>query len=168
MNELWYRQKLMQDPETMSYNKDYDLELDGYHKATGCIDFPKEDWQDWFEYFIGQEPDRFYAYIVRLENGEWIGEVNIHKSGTESWYEMGIVLEAKYRGRGYAVESLKLLLSYAFDNLNAVAVHNDFEDSRDAAIATHLKAGFKEYRRANGFLELLITREDWNRLSDDQ
>ena len=63
---------------------------------------------------------------------------------------------------------MKLLLSYAFDNLNAVAVHNDFEDSRDAAIATHLKAGFREYRRANGILELLITREDWNRLSDDQ
>ena len=59
MNELWYRQKLMQDPETMSYNKDYDLELEGYHKAIGCIDFSKEDWQDWFEYFIGHEPDRF-------------------------------------------------------------------------------------------------------------
>ncbi|MBQ1690249.1 MAG: hypothetical protein II018_03190 [Firmicutes bacterium] len=39
-SELYYRQKLMSDPVTMSYNRGYDLGFDGYHKNTGCIDFP--------------------------------------------------------------------------------------------------------------------------------
>ena len=38
IEELDYRQKIMSDPETMSYNKGYDLDFDGYHKDTGCID----------------------------------------------------------------------------------------------------------------------------------
>ena len=32
------------------------------------------------------------------------------KSDTAPWHEMGIVLDAKFRGQGYAVEALKLLL----------------------------------------------------------
>ncbi len=35
--ELWYRQKIMQDPDTMSYNKGYDLNSHDCDKATGCI-----------------------------------------------------------------------------------------------------------------------------------
>lgn len=31
--ELWYRQKIMQDPDTMRYNRGYDLPFDGYDKA---------------------------------------------------------------------------------------------------------------------------------------
>ena len=76
--ELWYRQKIMQDPDTMCYNKGYDLNFDGYDKLTGCIAFPEKEWAHWYSYFIGQEPVRFYAYIVRESDGEFIGEVNVH------------------------------------------------------------------------------------------
>lgn len=34
--------------------------------------------------------------------------------------EMGIVLEAEFRGQGYAVEALNLLLKYAFVNIKPV------------------------------------------------
>lgn len=159
--ELWYREKIMNDPETMSYNSGYDLDFEGYHKDTGCIDFPENEWREWYDYFIGQEPERFYAYIVRDADGKFLGEVNVHKSQSEPWHEMGIVLEAKYRGKGYAVEALELLLQHAFDEMGVLAVHNDFEDVRDAAVKTHLSAGFKEYKRENGLLELLITKEEW-------
>lgn len=163
LEELWFRQQLMNDPATMSYNKGYNLGFPSYHNETGCIDFPEKEWQEWYNYFVGQEPERFYAYIVCSEDGVFIGEVNAHKNPTEPWYEMGIVVEAKYRGLGYAAEALKLLLSYAFSRLNAEAVHNSFEAVRDAAVRTHLKAGFTEYKRENGILELLITREKWRR-----
>ena len=63
--ELWYRRKMMQDPDTMSYNRGYGLDLEGYDNETGCIAFPEKDWADWYAYFIGQEPERYYAYIVR-------------------------------------------------------------------------------------------------------
>ena len=162
-DELWYRQQLMQDPGTMSYNKGYDLNFAGYDKATGCIDFPREDWADWHAYFVGQEPKRFYAYIIRQSDGAFLGEVNVHRNEDAHWYEMGIVLEAKHRGRGYAADALGLLLRHAFEAMDADAVHNDFEETRTAAVRAHLSAGFSEYRRKNGILELLITREQYFR-----
>lgn len=63
--ELWYRQKIMQDPDTMNYNKGYNMDFDGYDKETGCIAFPEQEWEDWYDYFIEKEPQRFYAYITR-------------------------------------------------------------------------------------------------------
>ncbi|MDE7300012.1 MAG: GNAT family N-acetyltransferase [Lachnospiraceae bacterium] len=161
--ELWYRQKIMQDPDTMSYNRGYDLDFDGYDKATGCIAFPEQKWADWYARFIGQEPRRFYAYIVRESDGEFIGEVNVHRKEDAGWYDMGIVLEAKYRGKGYAADALQLLLQHAFETMDADAVHNDFEEERSAALQIHLSAGFTRCRQENGILELLLTREQYFR-----
>ena len=39
LEELWYREQMMIDPDTMSYNKGY-KEFEGYDKETGCIAFP--------------------------------------------------------------------------------------------------------------------------------
>ncbi len=153
----------MSDPDTMSYNKGFDIDFDGYDKETGCIAFPERKWADWYDYFIGNEPERFYAYVVRESDGEFIGEVNVHKSKDNNWYEMGIVLEAKYRGKGYSGEALWLLLQYAFEDMNAEAVHNDFDEERAAAVKAHLSAGFTEYSRENGIVELLITKEKYFR-----
>jgi len=161
--ELWYRQKIMQDPDTMSYNKGYDLNFDGYDKATGCIAFPKQKWVDWYTYFIEQEPQNFYAYIVREFDEKFIGEVNAHMNVDAGWYEMGIVLEAKYRGKGYAVAALRLLLQHVFEKMGAEAVHNEFEEERSAAVRTHLSAGFTKYRQEDRIVELLITREQYFR-----
>lgn len=159
--ELWYRQKLLKDPETMSYNKGYDIAFNGYEKETGCIAFPEQEWADWYACFVGKEPQRFYAYIVREADGTFMGEVNVRKDEAAFWYEMGIVLEAKYRGKGYGAEALRLLLKHAFEDMNADAVHNVFEAERISAVGTHLSAGFTKYRQENGMLELMISREQY-------
>lgn len=31
LEDLWFYQKMMSDPETMSYNAGWDVEYDGYH-----------------------------------------------------------------------------------------------------------------------------------------
>ena len=159
-DELWYHKQLMEDPATMNYNRGYELPFDGYDPETGCIAFPESEWRNWYDYYIGREPDRFYAYIVR-DDGTFLGEVNVHRSDEHPWYEMGIVIEAKYRGHGYAVPALRLLLHHAFDFLHADAVHNDFEEIRDAAVRAHLSAGFTVCRQENSLLELLITRDQY-------
>lgn len=74
---------------------------------------------------------------------------------------MGIVIEAQYCGKGYALEALQLLLRQAFEVMGADAVHNDFEETRDAAVKTHFAAGFSEYKRENGILELIIRRNQY-------
>lgn len=63
---------------------------------------------------------------------------------------MGIVIEAKYRGNGYAENALKLLLKQAFEVMGAEAVINEFEAARIAAVKTHLSVGFKEIAKRGG------------------
>jgi len=152
--ELEYRRYLISDEETMSYNM-------GYGDNGLCIyDQSPEQVRQWYKNW-NYCSDNFYAYIARNEDNIFIGEVNVHKNSSNIWYEMGIVLEAKYRGYGYAVEALKLLLKYAFEDLEAQAVHNEFEIFRTAAVKTHLAAGFTEYKKENDIIELLITREQY-------
>ena len=76
---------------------------------------------------------------------------------------MGIVLYAPYRGKGYAVPALKLLLERAFVVCGISRIHNDFEVARNeiAAWETHRKAGFKEQGVEDGFLQMMITKEEY-------
>ena len=161
IEELIYRQKIMSQPDTMNYNKGYDISVKEYHKDSGCIDFPESRWSDWYLRMVNNKPNSFYAYIARKEDNAFIGEVNLHWNDNKKWYDMGIVIEAKYRGQGYSVEALNLLIKIAFDEYNGLAVHNDFEITRQAAIATHKKAGFTIVNEVNGIVDLLITKEHY-------
>ena len=54
LEDMWFREKLMADEETMSYN----------HAWGGTIPFPEEDWKDWYDYWIVDHEDRrFYRYL---------------------------------------------------------------------------------------------------------
>ena len=157
-DELWYRQRMMSDPATMSYNAGYDLGFDGYHNDTGCIDFPEEKWRGWYDRFIGREPEKFYAYVVCKEDGAFVGEVVLRQEGAPGRYEMGVVIEACHRGKGYSAEAMRLLMDTAFNKLNAQVVCNDFERSRAAALKLHLNAGF-EIVSEDDCVHLELTRE---------
>lgn len=93
----------------------------------------------------------------------FIGEVNLHKNEKNDWFEMGIIIEAKYRGMGYSIAALNLLLEHAFTKMNAKAVHNYFENNRKSAINLHLKAGFIQTGHKNGIVDFLITKEQYEK-----
>ncbi len=157
--ELWYRQQIMNDPDTMEYNKGYNLGYEGYHNITGCIDFPETQWESWYHWFVNGKPQRFYAYIVRREDNTFIGEVNAHPSSQGNWHDMGIVIESKYRGLRYATEALDLLLKEVFETMPVNTIHNNFEMNRIAALRTHLSSGFQIISEDNGIINLCITKE---------
>ena len=163
LEDLWFYQKMMSDPETMSYNAGWDVDYDGYHRDTGCIDYPDEVLPEWYADWIGQEPERFYAYIKRSSDGVWIGDVNFHYTPEKDWWDMGIVLYAPYRGRGYAVPAMRLMLDHAFRTCGVTRIHNDFELSRHEVSAwqTHRAVGFKEFAVQDGFLQMILTREEY-------
>ena len=159
--DLWFYQKMMSDPATMAYNAGWDVVFDGYHQDTGCIDYSDEDLAEWYPEWVGKEPDRFYAYIKRSTDGAWIGDVSFHYVPEDDWWDMGIVLYAPYRGKGYAVPALKLMLEHAFCVCGISRLHNYFEATRDAARAVHRKAGFREMKADDGLIHLIITKEEF-------
>lgn len=163
LEDLWFYQKMMSDPETMSYNANWDVNYNGYHRDTGCVDYPDAVLPAWYENMVGQEPERFYAYIKRSADGAWIGDVNFHYNPAKDWWDMGIVLYAPYRGKGYAVPALKLMLEHAFRDCGISRIHNDFEVARNeiSAWETHRRAGFRELGVEDGFLQMMITKEDY-------
>ncbi len=167
--DLQFRRELLSDPGTMGYNKGYDLDFPEYHNDTGCIDFPEENWDGWYARWVNAGPERskptgrFYAYLRRREDGAFLGEVNLYQRGKPGWYEMGIVLYNKYRGRGYSAEGMKLLLRQAFEKLGAAGVSNQFEQTRRAAWKIHEAAGFEPAGEEGGSTIVVLTRERYLR-----
>lgn len=162
--DLWFRQKLLSDPATMSYNKGYDLGFDGYHKDTGCIDFPEESWAGWFARWVNAGPERFYAYLRDRASGEFLGEVSLHQTEGPGVYEMGIVLHSSQRGKGCSKEGIRLLLDCAFGKLGARKVTNRFEPSREAALNIHKAVGFQVAKEEEGLLRLELGRDAFRQL----
>ena len=102
-------------------------------------------------------------------------DVNFHYTPEKDWWDMGIVIYAPFRGKGYAVPALKLMLDHAFRVCGISRIHNDFEVARNeiAAWQTHRKAGFQKLGVKNGVLHMMITKEEYlsaarNVLVDDQ
>lgn len=54
VEDLWFREKLLSDEDTMSYN----------HAWGGTIPFPKEKWENWHNRWVqNHDNKRFYRYI---------------------------------------------------------------------------------------------------------
>lgn len=169
VEDMWFTQALQEDAETMSYNAGWDISFDGYHPDTGCIDFPCDNWAEKHGQWVGKEPERFYAFVRERKSGRFVCEVNYHYTPENNWWDMGVLVYAPYRGRGYGLRSLELLLYRAFVVDKIERLHNDFEDTRSAALAIHRKAGFREagesrvtrFGKTVRVVDLLLTREDY-------
>lgn len=159
LEELFYRQQLLADPATMSYNRGYQLDDRFYDNETGCIDFPPERWAEWHQRWIGQEPARFYAYPVW--EGQPIGEVSMRQLDEPGVYEIGVVIEHRRRGKDFGRRSLELLLEKAFGGMSAKKLCNTFERSRQSALRIHEAAGFRIVGECGGMVSLELTREEY-------
>lgn len=162
LEDLWFRQQMMADPATMAYDAGYDVAFPGYHRDTGCIDFPEASWASWYGEWVNREPERYYAYIQRSHDGQWLGEVCLHRSPENDWWDMGILIHAPFRGRGYGAPALRLLLDHAFVKMGIACVHNDFESARKEASRIHREVGFQETGETNGIMGWRITREEYS------
>ena len=154
LEELWFYQKMNADPETMSYNAPW-------FPPDGCVPFPRDAWEEWYARMIGQEPKRFYAYLRRRADGAFVGSVNYRYTPEEDWWDMGILIYAPERGRGYGAQGLRLLLDRAFRVDGVRRMHNCFEATRTAAYHIHKAAGFRETGIVDGILQLELSRETY-------
>lgn len=135
-DDLWFRQKLLNDAETMSYNNAYG----------GVIDFSKDKWENWFDFWIkNHEEKRFYRYLLEAETDQFIGETAYRYNEAQGIFIADIIVSAEYRGKGCGNEGLKLLCKAAKDN-GVKELYDDIA-ADNPAVSLFLKNGFyKEYR----------------------
>ena len=145
-DEFRFYEQMMTDPVTMAYNAPW-------FPPDGCFPNPREDWDNLMAHWIHAVPLRFYAYLRRNADGAFVGDVNFHYNPDADWWDMGIVIYAPERGKGYGKQGLQLLVEHAFSN-GVKVLHNDFETTRDAAYRIHLAAGFTEVSHENGTVAL--------------
>ena len=103
-DELWYRQSIVEDKNTMEFN-------------SGIVLFPREKWDDWYAKWIGcNNHDYFYAYLFDKNTTSYVGEIAYRKENNSNIATLNIIIEYKHRGKGYGKEGLKLLVKTAFKN----------------------------------------------------
>ena len=128
IDDFWYQEKIQKDEKTMSYNAGYDVSYYGYDYDTGCINFPKEKWEETYNRRIKEKV--FFAYIKDNDINEYIGYVSYYYKTKDDRYYCSVVIESKYSGKGYSKQVLKMLLKEAKKN-NIKELYDMFEVDRD-------------------------------------
>lgn len=132
LDELWFRESLMADPETMSYNNAWG----------GTIPFPREKWESWYQYWIGNpEGKRFYRYLQDEETGEFVGEIAWHLDEKRNIHICDVIILARYRNRGYGSEGIRLLCEAA--KRSGIAILYDDIAADNPSWKLFLKNGFE-------------------------
>ena len=131
LEELWFRQELLSDPATMSYN----------HAWGGTISFPRDRWRDWYGLWLAETEDRrFYRYLLNTETDQFVGEAAYRFDASRGIYLCDIIVSAKCRGSGYGTEGLRLLCEAAKEN--GIGILYDDIASDNPAVRLFLNNGF--------------------------
>lgn len=108
LEDLWFREKMLSDPDTMAYNAAWG----------GTIPFPPEAWEDWYGRWILRRGgnERFYRYLLEEESGAFVGETAYHWDSGKGVYLADVIVYSPDRGRGYGKQGLALLCQAAKEN----------------------------------------------------
>ena len=151
LDDLWFRQAMMADPETMSYN----------HAWGGTIPFPKEKWEAWYEYWIVNHGNRRWYRYLKNPAGHFVGEIAYHYDDDRGIVAADVIVHASYRGLGYGGRGLELLCGAA--KKNGVAFLYDDMAIDNPAIALFRKHGFVEEYRTDETIMLRKELQDMRR-----
>lgn len=140
LNQYAYYKKIISDKKTMSYDIGYSLDNKNYHYDTGCIDFNIEKWKCFLK-----NQNNYLAYIRDFNINKYIGYVSYYYNNIKNFYECDIVIEYKYRNKGYSKDALKLLVRTAYEN-GIDYLYNSFEKDRNNTLKIFLDVGFSIYQ----------------------
>lgn len=142
-DDLWFRQKLLNDAKTMSYNNAYG----------GVIDFSNDKWENWFDFWIkNPEEKRFYRYLIETETNKFVGETAYHYNEEKGIFIVDIVVSDEHRGKGYGNAGLQLLCKAAKDS-GIKELYDDIA-ADNPAVNLFLKNGFYEEYRTDKIIML--------------
>lgn len=131
LEDLWFRESMMADIETMSYNDAWG----------GTIPFPKEDWEEQYTLWVrnsGQE--RYYRYLKDDANKVFVGEISYHFDKLRNIYICDVIIKAEFRKQGFGTQGIQLLCEAA--KANGVEVLYDDIAADNPSAHLFLKNGF--------------------------
>ena len=141
--ELWFRKQLLEDPETMSYNRAWG----------GTVAFPRERWREWYEKWISPgETDRMYRYLLLPGSGRFVGEIARHLDAGSGRHLADVIIYAPCRGRGFGRDGLRLLCGEARES-GLKELWDDIA-ADNPAVKLFLKEGFTEVCRTDECITL--------------
>ena len=142
LEDLWFREAFLSDPDTMSYNNAWG----------GTIPFPRESWEGWYDHWVTTKDGRHFYRYLKNADGEFVGEVAYHIMGKRNICMADVIVASKYRGRGYGKEGLFLLCEQA--KANGIDCIYDNIAVDNPAIKLFEEEGFLEESRAEGLIFL--------------
>ena len=161
------------DAETMarwSRDSEYGRLLDNDPIAPRSVPQSKEMIQKWME---NDDPTSFGFMIRALADDKLIGFIGIggiRWTNGDGFVGIGIG-EREYWGKGYGTDAMRVLLHFAFTELNLHRVSLGVFEYNPRAIKAYEKAGFKIEGRVRGVLnrdgkrydsfEMGILRDEW-------
>ena len=142
LEDLWFRQAMMADPETMSYNNAWG----------GTIPFPQEKWADWYDCWVGNPSKYFYRYISTGKSRAFVGEAAYHYDEDLKLYLADVIILARNRGKGYGKAGLQLLCEAA--KKAKIPELYDYIAIDNPGINLFLQCGFREEYRTSEVIML--------------
>ena len=142
LEDLWFREALLADPETMSYN----------HAWGGTIPFPREKWENWYDFWVGNPWKCFYRYITTGKSRSFVGEAAYHYDEDRQIYVADIIISARCRRQGYGKAGLHLLCAAA----RKAGIPELYDDIAidNPGISLFLQCGFHEEYRTEEIIML--------------
>jgi RimJ/RimL family protein N-acetyltransferase len=130
----------------------------------------------WLERKFDQDDEFRYFFTIRTLEGDqligFIGLFGIQWNHGSAWVGIGLG-ERDYWGKGYGTDAMRLILRYAFRELNLYRLNLDVFAYNPRAIRSYEKAGFKiEGREPKSVLRdgqrydmilMGILREEWEK-----
>lgn len=131
LKDLWFREKLMGDVNTMSYNRAWG----------GTIPFPKEKWERWYlTWLCDSEFNHFYRYLYDTDSNNYVGEIAYHYDVKNQSHICNVIILAEYRNKGFGTKGIQLLCNTAKEN--GIKVLYDDIAADNPSYKLFLKNGF--------------------------
>lgn len=142
---------------------------------SGVLPLPSaKNAQTWLEKELEEESNNQYWFSIRkLDDDKLLGDVDLYVHNWQSrdaFVGLGIG-EREFWGKGYGTDAMKVILRYAFTEINLKRVSLTVFEYNPRAIRSYEKAGFRHEGRLRGALNkegrrwdilcMGILREDW-------
>ncbi|EKD32184.1 MAG: hypothetical protein ACD_77C00156G0008 [uncultured bacterium] len=91
-------------------------------------------------------PGTWFQFVILLNESNYvIGDIGIHFSETDNnQVEIGFTLDKSFQGKGYAIETLKQVITFLFNDLNKDKITASIDPRNIKSINLVEKAGFKK------------------------